>query len=64
MYNKEVQDKANKKWREKNSERWVEINRVNQKNYYETHKEEKRKSVYARRSILKEFDRLKKIDLF
>lgn len=64
MYNKEVQDKANKKWREKNFEKWTEINRENQRKYYEEHKEEKRKSVYGRRNILKEFDRLKKIDLF
>jgi hypothetical protein len=64
MYNKEVQDRANKKWREKNYEKWAEINRENQKKYYEEHKEEKRKSVYGRRNILKEFDRLKKIDLF
>lgn len=64
MYNKEAQDKANKKWREKNIDRWTEINRENQKIYYETHKEEKKKKVYTRRTILTEFQRLRQIDLF
>jgi hypothetical protein len=64
MYNKEKQEKANKKWREKNAEKWVALNRENQRTYYESHKEEKKKSVYGRRNFLKEFERLRLIDLF
>ena len=64
MYNKEKQEKANKKWRDKNAEKWAELNRENQRSYYEAHKEEKKKLVYARIHILKEFERLRLIDLF
>ena len=64
MYNKEKQEKANKKWREKNAEKWIALNRENQRTYYESHKEEKKKSVYGRRNFLKEFERLRLIDLF
>lgn len=64
MYNKEVQDRANKKWREKNYEKWLESNRENQKIYYELHREKEKKRIYARRNIIKEFERLRLIDLF
>lgn len=64
MYNKESQDRANKKWREKNADKWSEINRITQRAYYETHKEEKKKRVYGRRNIINEFERLRQIDLF
>jgi hypothetical protein len=64
MYNKESQNKANKKWREKNPDKWSEINRIIQRTYYEAHKEEKKKKVYSRRVILTEFERLRQIDLF
>ncbi len=64
MYNKDNQMKANKKWRDKNAEKWGEINRENQRIYYEFHREDKKKSVYGRRNFLKEFERLRLIDLF
>jgi len=33
MYNKEVQVKANKKWRELNADKWAEINRKQQEKH-------------------------------
>lgn len=61
MYNKEVQAKANKKWRELNPEKWSEINRLQQKKYYENHKEEKQSRVYQRYYFKKEALRLMSI---
>ena len=43
MYNKEVQVKANKKWRELNADKWAEINRKQQEKHYENNKEKKDK---------------------
>jgi hypothetical protein len=58
MYNKDIQSKANKKWRELNPEKWSEINRQQQKKYYETHKEQKQNKVYQRYYFKKEAMRL------
>jgi hypothetical protein len=61
MYNKDKQTLANEKWRDKNYERWLEINREEQKKYYDKHKENKKKKVYARYYFMKESERMRNI---
>ena len=58
MYNKEVQIKANKKWRESNAEKWSEINRKQQEKHYENNKEKKIEYVCKRYRFKKEVARM------
>jgi len=58
MYNKEVQVKANKKWRELNADKWNEINRKEQAKYYENNKDKKIEYVCKRYRFKKEVARL------
>jgi len=58
MYNKEVQVKANKKWRELNHEKWNEINRKQQAKHYENNKEKKIEYICRRYIFKKEVARL------
>jgi len=61
MYNKEVQVKANKKWRELNPEKWNEINRKQQAKHYENNKEKKIEYICKRYMFKKEATRLMSI---
>jgi hypothetical protein len=58
MYNKEVQVKANKKWRELNPEKWNEINRKQQAKHYMNNKEKKIEYICRRYIFKKEVSRM------
>ena len=58
MYNKEVQVKANKKWRELNPEKWNEINRKQQAKHYTNNKEKKIEYICRRYIFKKEVARM------
>ena len=51
MYNKDVQVKANKKWRELNADKWAEINRKQQAKHYENNKQKKNR-VYLQKIFI------------
>ena len=57
MYNKNVQVKANKKWRELNADKWNEINRLQQKKHYESNKDK----INGKQRFKREADRLMSI---
>ena len=64
MYNKEVQIKANKKWRELNADKWGHINRKQQEKHYENNKEKKIDYVCKRYRFKKEAFRLMFIGIY
>jgi hypothetical protein len=63
MYKKEIQLKANKKWRELNPEKWAEINRLQQAKHYENNKVKKIEYVAKRNRYKKEVSRLMMINI-
>ena len=61
MYNKDVQVKANKKWRELNADKWAEINRKQQAKHYENNKQKKIEYICRRYLFKKEVARMMSI---
>jgi hypothetical protein len=61
MYDKTKQNEYNKKWREKNDEKWTEINRGLQQRFYEKHKEEKIQKVKGYYFLRKEMELFRRI---
>lgn len=61
MYIKENQREANKRWIEKNSQKWIEIDKNTSKIYYERHKEERNEINKKRYYFNKEVERMRNI---
>lgn len=61
MYDKDKQKLANKKWREKNIEKWASINREQQQKYYENNKEKKIQKIIGYYFLRKEMERFRRI---